>query len=91
MRDGLRGAVMVMSEVSRDALRGFGQCPMVPKLAMCATMRQSGNAERASGSGSIAVAGAKVASTPSVSSAVSLSHISRFLKMLAAAAASRLL
>ena len=40
-------------------------------------MRQSGNSERASGNGSIAVAGARVASTPSVSRAVLLSHTSR--------------
>ena len=40
-------------------------------------MRQSDNAERASGSGCIAVAGAQVASTPSVPREVFLSHTSR--------------
>jgi len=40
-------------------------------------MRQSDNSGRASGSGSIAVAGAQVSSTPSVSRAVSLYHTSR--------------
>ena len=48
-----------------------------PAAAIWATMRQSDNSGRASGSGSIAVAGAQVASTPSVSRAVFLSHTSR--------------